>query len=170
MITIQWHTYTTLHTGSSVELTPSTSEDTSVVATVQSTDSGVNVGDFDVIFSIKSNDCVDPTVSVTYEEIDFSYAAGEFFDVLNNDGSLITRCSGDQDGNCNVWETCTDGTSLGVSKIDADTSYTIKIQTGDHFHVLCSSSHAFSFNARVRLTCGIATESGNLSKFVSYFW
>ena len=72
---------------------------------------------------------------------------------MDNDGSTITRCTGNQDSNCNVWETCVNRTALGVTHIAANSTYTIRIETGDQFHILCSSNHGLSFHAQVTLHC-----------------
>ena len=132
---------------------PSKTEETSAIATVQSTNEEEFVGNFEVIFSIINNDCVDPTITVTYEEIDYSSSATEYFNVIDNDGTTITHCIGDEDRNCNIWETCIDDASLGVNTINAGTSYTITIATGPGFNDLCNPTHDLAFNARVELTC-----------------
>ena len=112
-----------------------------------------------MVFSIKTNDCIDPTLSVIYEAIDFSEnTASETFNVLDSNGNLITNCAGG--GQCAAWQTCLDSADvLGVDKIDADSTYAIKIETGDQFHVLCSSNHLFSFLAKVTLHCAAAPSS-----------
>ena len=84
---------------------PSTTNDTSATATISSALAGTSVPDFDVVFSIVSNDCINPTLSVRYEAIDFTDGqADETFDVFDNDGSLITNCGGG--GQCAAWQTC----------------------------------------------------------------
>ena len=112
-----WYIFTRLyihniiiHTGNVI--TPSRTQATSATATVQSTNNNM-AENIDAIFSIRSNDCVDPTVTVTFEEIDFSWSSTEYFNVLDNDGNTITQCTGDRDQNCGVWDTCLNAHSLG---------------------------------------------------------
>ena len=116
---------------------------------------GSSVPDYDVIFLIGSNDCLNPTLSVRYEAIDFSESTvSETFNVFDNDGSLITNCAGG--GQCAAWQTCLDSADvLGVNKIEADPSYTITIEPADGFHKLCSNIN--SFHATVTLHCGVTS-------------
>ena len=134
-------------------LEASTTEETSAIATVQSTDEGSAIGDVDITFSIISNDCLNPSLTITYEEIDYANPTTEYFDVIDNDGTIIASCTGDQDQNCNTWETCIDGELLDVNTISAETSYTITLQTGSGFNDICNPTHDLAFNARVELTC-----------------
>ena len=131
-------------------MTPSTN---SITATVSSTSSGSSVPNFDVVFSILSNDCINPSIDVEFEEIDYSLSNSEYFDVLDGNESVIATCTGGGDANCNSWETCVNDTSLGIEKIDANTNYTITIETGNGFNQLCTSSHYLSFHAKVTLNC-----------------
>ena len=60
---------------------PSTTRATSATATISSSLNAANVPDFDVEFSIKSNYCVNPSLSVRYEALDFTNGqASETFD------------------------------------------------------------------------------------------
>ena len=141
---------------------PSTTNETSATATISSALAGTSVPDFDVVFSIISNDCINPTLSVRYEAIDFTDGqADETFDVFDNDGSLITNCGGG--GQCAAWQTCLDEADvLSTDIIAADSSYTIKIGPWSGFHVICSGVN--SFHATVTLHC--EAPPGMLSMFL----
>ena len=130
---------------------PSTTQATSATATISSALDGSSVPDFDVTFSIVSNDCVNPSLSITYEAIDFSDGASdETFDVFDNNGSFIINCGGG--GQCAEWQTCLDSADvLPTNIIAADSLYTIEIDTGSEFHRLCGNT--LSFNANVTLHC-----------------
>ena len=137
---------------------PSITEATSATAIISTTLQGSLVPDFDVIFSIISNDCLNPTLTVLYEAIDFSDGtASETFDVFDDDGSLITNCAGG--GQCAAWQTCLDSADvLSTDIIAADSSYTIEIRSGTGFHALCGNIN--SFHANVTLNCNINGASG----------
>ena len=138
-----------------VEHEPDVCGASSETAIVQSAVALANVPDFYVAFSIKTRYCKNPTLSVRYEAIDFSpNNLLESFDVFDNEGNLIRNCQGG--GSCRGFQTCLDSADvLGVDRIDADTSYVIKIEPGNKFHRLCGNS--LSFNVEVTLECGERT-------------
>ena len=111
----------------------------------------------------QTNDCINQTLSVTYEALDFSINdASETFDVFDNNGSLITNCEGG--GQCNAWQTCLDSADvLGASTIYADSSYTIRIEPYDAFNNFCPGRN-YSFYAAVTLNCG-----GTSGMFYNYY-
>ena len=79
---------------------------------------------------------------------------------MDNDGSTITQCTGDQDKNCGVYETCISDALLGVDRIMADSTYTITIQSGTGFNKICTDDHKFSLNVKVTLNCAITPARG----------
>lgn len=73
-----------------------------------------------IALNIGSYQCVAPSLSITFEEIDFGTPADEYFDVfisVNDNNTLITRCNGTQQRNCGVWLSCVEDYSLGMISI-----------------------------------------------------
>ena len=141
------------YTGIYVEIEPPTTGGTSVTAIISSSQNAALIPNFDVNFAVKTNNCQNPTLSVTYEALDFSSGeARETFDVKKSDGTLITNCAGG--GQCAEWQTCISaGDVLGTTSISKNSLYTTKIEPYDEFHKFCSGSD-YSFYAAVTLNCG----------------
>ena len=57
-------------------------------------------------------DCISPELSIMFENIDMDESSIEYFDVLDDDGSTITRCSGGYKNMCGHWTYCINSHSL----------------------------------------------------------
>ena len=94
-------------------------------------------------------DCINPTITVDYEEIDYN-SPDEYVNIRAQDGTLIQQCDGLYQYECGVYGTCLTDEPLSVSSIDAGTSYRITVEASEDVHVLCSP---YSLNVTVTLTC-----------------
>ena len=96
--------------------------------------------------------CIQPSITFQYEQIDIQ-ATDEYISIYNNYGSLIKQCQGNggSDTQCDVWWTCLNEYSLGITQINAYSTYTIRVFVSYEMDDLCSDSNAV--NARLILTC-----------------
>ena len=107
-------------------------------------------------FTSKYEDCVAPRISVSFEEIDFS-SQYEYFEIFDNNDQFIYKCNGTQDANCGHWIQCLQDYPLGIVKIAAESTYNITIKTSG-FNARCSSStHSYSANIGLSITCSSET-------------
>ena len=118
-------------------ISPQTGPSTSNTVTITSTNSDTNETQHVIQTQIIDNDCYYPSISVSFEDIDFSSPATEFFDVFDNNGSLITRCHGTGDYGCDKWMDCVIDQSLGIMKIGQGDSYIITTTGSDQLNTLC---------------------------------
>ena len=104
---------------------------------------------------IKSNGdkCVNPSINVIFEEIDFLTESTEYFDIYDEDDVLITRCTGSSDFACGTWLTCLADKFLSISQIETNDIYQIKIEGSDGLNTLCDTHH-YSLNVQLTITCG----------------
>ena len=100
---------------------------------------------------ILDNPCIIPRISSSFEEIDFALTS-EYFNVYDNDGSLITQCSGTRDFSCDHWIDCLRSHPLNVDEINDADIYTITIQGSDEFDSLCTGN-PYSLHVKVRFEC-----------------
>ena len=107
---------------------------------------------FHIQFTAKGGKCVKPTMSLSMEEIDFS-SPYEYIDVLNDDNSTITRCTGSLDSNCGHWIDCLTDYSLGTQSILQDDTYTITIHQPFTLNAKCQPIHSYSVNVALTITC-----------------
>ena len=109
-----------------IDLYPQIESESTQTVGVYSTSDDV-MEDHIIAFTSNFNDCLDPKISVTFEEIDYDLPS-EYFDVLGQDLNLIQRCEGGIDGNCYVWKSCMESSRLGVDRIDANETYILTIR------------------------------------------
>ena len=66
---------------------------------------------------ILNHSCFNASISISFEEIDFTTTTSEYFNVFDHNGSLISRCDGNLDYGCNNWIECINSYQLGVDRI-----------------------------------------------------
>ena len=126
---------------------------TSPLINISSTSENI-VETFDIEFTSNGYDCINPSITVLFEEIDY-WESWEYFDVRDESGRLIKRCSGTEDENCGLWKTCLKDRNLGIGQIDTGAAYTMSITTSEGFNLFCSHS----FNTQLSLKCSPPTVS-----------
>eukprot|EP01083_Nonionella_stella_P230359 814388_1 len=82
---------------------------------------------FEIHYTIHNTHCVEPSISFSFEEIDFM-TSDKFLQLFDNDNSEIQKCTGKVDTGCGNWIKCFSALkSLGVNKIGKDETYVITI-------------------------------------------
>ena len=97
--------------------------------------------------------CIDPTIDIIFEEIDFSNSSFEYFNVFDRNNDLISKCKGQNDQNCGEWVPCLYQQSLSIPQIAENNTYLITIQGTDELDQLCYNFHDFSLNVILTITC-----------------
>ena len=133
-----------------VDMFPVIGTQTSYIAAIASEEQNY-AATFDVKFTANDNDCVDPSISLIFEEIDYN-TEWEYLTVSDNDGAFIEKCIGDKDGHCGEWKYCLTNTSLGINKIEKNTNYTFQIYKPDTVNALCTDHH-YSANLLLTIVC-----------------
>ena len=107
---------------------------------------------------IKSNsqDCLNPSIDVIYEEIDFR-SNFEYFEVYE-DNTFITRCNGNFDGACGVYSTCLADYDLNIQQINEDDTYQMTIRGSTGLNDLCLFANGTlasdnALNVKLTITC-----------------
>eukprot|EP01083_Nonionella_stella_P254471 874377_1 len=111
---------------------------------------------FEIYITIQGSDCIEPTITFTFEEIDFS-SSNEYLDVFDNDGSKVARCRGTRDRNCGIWRTCFADRNLKASQINRGDTYMIRVFEPNSLSDNCA--HGLSINAKLTFTCSNKTAS-----------
>eukprot|EP01083_Nonionella_stella_P216334 777779_1 len=124
---------------------------------IQDIDHGAIDTYYDIYVTPTINHCVDASVTLTYEQIDYD-GGGTFegLDVIRPSGTTITTCSSTND--CGSFASCVTNQTLGVTKLIADESnllVTLKVSYG--VDDLCTSYHNYAINARLTIFCSDAT-------------
>ena len=132
-----------------IDLAPKIGATTSKSVAITSTLAGIQTFHQISMTSIGSN-CINPTIDIIFEEIDFA-TSSEYFDVFDENGDLISQCSGHTDSNCGEWLTCLNQQTLSKSQINENETYTITIEGTDELHKLCQ--HEYSLNIILTITC-----------------
>eukprot|EP01083_Nonionella_stella_P298061 1011968_1 len=122
---------------------------------IQDVDHGEIDTYYDIYVMPTSNHCVDPSITLTYESIDYdSGGASEGLAVIRPFGTTITTCS--STNLCGSFASCVTNQNLGIAKLAADESnllVTLKVSYG--VDDLCTSFYAI--NARLTIFCSDAT-------------
>ena len=110
---------------------------------------------------MNGGNCIQPSISITFEEIDYSSSSVEYFNVIDGSSNLIQKCVGNTDTNCGIWKTCLSSYNLVDINyfIPMFTTYTITITTSGGFNALCSSTTDNTFNVELTFTCSNGTLS-----------
>ena len=138
-----------------IDLYPEIGSETSQTVGIFSTTE--NVTEYHIIeFTSNGNDCLDPYISASFEEMDYEFP---YFDILDHDSNRIERCSSSAEKNCDIWKSCINSTTLGAELISANETYILTIQTGDRFSAKCFMHSKYSFNAAITITCSALTAS-----------
>lgn len=132
-----------------LDLYPTTNITSETVSIISETNGGES---YHQIY-IKSKDyaCINPTIDVIFEEIDFGYEPLEYFDVYDENDTLLSRCTGNSDFQCGNWLTCINNKYLEIPQIDQNDEYEITIQGSGDLHALCNG---YSLNIELTITCG----------------
>ena len=112
-------------------------------------------------------DCVDPTITFSYEQIGTN-GANEFIAIYDDSDSLIKKCDGNGGGSkqCGVDWTCLSDETFGVDKILAGSTYTITVLSSNQNDALCPATtkpSIFSMplqwwiNSQLTLSCAKGT-------------
>ena len=113
----------------------------------------------EIHLQIEDNDCINPSITVLFEDIDYD-DVDEYFDVFDNNGSLINRCHGTQDYGCDVWQYCMKNQSLSTHQMDANESYVITIQTSDQLNPTnCGVYGEYSLHVQLTIQCSEQSSS-----------
>ena len=112
--------------------------------------------DYELQFTIKNYDCVNPRVTFKYRPID-NDGATEYLRLYDDDDSVIATCSAGIQKGCSEWFTCVNDKVLGPSSIAKGSSYTLRIRTGPDINYLCTiNGHKLSMDATMTLSCDAA--------------
>ena len=138
------------------EIYPISGSTTSNSVTISSTLH--NIEDYHEIHTqIIGNRCYYPSISVSFEEIDFSDPTNEYFDIFDNDGNNVSRCTGTQDHGCDTWINCLNQYSLGIKQIEQNQTYVITVRGSDSLTVqgggTCYNSNIYSLHVEVTMEC-----------------
>ena len=117
------------------------------------------INNHEIYITSIDNNCINPTIDVIFEEIDFSSPTTEYFDVFDENNSLLIRCTADQDYKCLVWDSCFDNLYLPISQINSNDTYKLRIEGSSALNTLCTSYrgvsyHSYSLNIELTITCG----------------
>ena len=97
-----------------------------------------------------------PSISVDFEEIDFS-SKYEYFQIFDNNDEFVYQCYGTRDSNCGHWIQCLENYPLPIVTIGAGSTYNLTIRTNG-FNSRCASSiHSYSANIALSITCSSGT-------------
>ena len=123
---------------------------------------------FHITFSIKSNDCFNPMISLSMEEIDFA-ESHEYLTVFDNTNKMIKECRGRYDANCNKWIQCLNEYKLGVDSIQNGTSYNVSILQPYGIDSFCAESHSYSMNLQITFTCSGTSPAPTVAPTAVFF-
>eukprot|EP01083_Nonionella_stella_P287868 979973_1 len=110
---------------------------------------------FHIFFTVTDEDCMRPSLSLKYELIDYD-SPSEYFEVFDNDNTLINRCQGGQW--CGAFDSeCINNFDLGISAITRGKTYQISVIDSPEVDDLCGTR--LTMNAFVTLQCEYGTLS-----------
>eukprot|EP01083_Nonionella_stella_P300649 1027588_1 len=121
---------------------------------VTGTDPGFNDYYFDIFLTAKGHPCTGPSITITYERIDYE-SAGETFSVSAS-GTTIVTCGGSTPNSCGTFASCLSGYNLPITQIYSEQQtllMTIKIEST----VDARCSHDYAINAQLIITCSAKT-------------
>ena len=104
----------------------------------------------------RNGPCVNPSLSLEFEEIDFS-DRNEYFQVFDNEDHLIGNCTGSHDGYCGNWITCLSEYELKTGAITKDEAYYITLLQTAFVEASCLLSHPYSMNIQLTVKCSADT-------------
>eukprot|EP01083_Nonionella_stella_P025868 71216_1 len=111
---------------------------------------------YHVLFNVKDAHCVNPSISIRYEQIDYD-GSNEYFTVIDNDHILNVTCGVSPGAyQCDLFEDCVRDHSLGLNGIIANTTYQVNVFQPKEVDALCTN-HSYSINADITLQCAAGT-------------
>eukprot|EP01083_Nonionella_stella_P312321 1116629_1 len=146
-----------------IDVYPLIATETSHTITIANEDDNSDTW-FTVSSTIHDNDCVNPSIRFTFEEIDFSHYA-EYLNLYDNDTSLITKCRGTKDDECGSWIDCfVIPQPLKVDKITRGDTYSIHIEEPAAVDARCTQYHPYSIHAQLTIICSADTAAPTQSQ------
>eukprot|EP01083_Nonionella_stella_P157971 513453_1 len=115
---------------------------------------------YDIYVTPTTHHCVDPSVTVTYESIDYdSGGISEGFGVIRPDGTTIITCS--STNACGSFASCVTNQNVGITMLPADESnLLVTLSVAYQVDDFCTGSpsyHNYVINARLTIFCSDAT-------------
>jgi len=105
-----------------------------------------------VTFKFINGQCLNPYLSVKFEEIDFAQT-DEYLEIrypTDSEYHAIERCYGDQDSNCGHWESCLTFYDLALFNLSTiESEITLYILKSAQINAFCT----YSINANITITC-----------------
>ena len=108
---------------------------------------------FDIFITSRKNECIQPTITFLYEEIDYN-SFTEYIKVLDENNVQIAECRSIQSG-CGSFATCLNQYQLNVQRIGVNATYKIGLELSDEVDALCVSvgGSGLAMNAILRIEC-----------------
>eukprot|EP01083_Nonionella_stella_P317235 1153940_1 len=146
-----------IHFTYNTTMIPSTSGDKTASVMLQAWDNNNERMYFDVYFTIKQSDCINPKITFKLDRLDYDDSShDEVVEVYDNDLSLIQSCTVTS-VECTITDTCINAASVNNgATITKGTSYMFTVVVGADVDALCSD-HDMILNSQVQLTCDKVT-------------
>eukprot|EP01084_Bolivina_argentea_P102539 183697_1 len=141
-----------------VDIYPMQNQTTSFLVMITNEDDNADTYFYTYIRS-NGNECIEPRISFSFEEIDFSSSTIEYLSIYDQNNMLIEKCLGNTDANCGIWLQCVHNRALAVNKFGINETYKITIFEPRGVDALCSTYHPYSINAKLTITCMAGTLS-----------
>eukprot|EP01083_Nonionella_stella_P300650 1027591_1 len=111
---------------------------------------------FEIYVTPKGHPCVDPSISVAYEAIDYDDAEDTLS--VNASGTIIATCGGSTPKACGTFESCLSGYNLGIAQIYGEQqAKLVTIQRSASVGADCSPLHDYAINVQLTITCSAQT-------------
>eukprot|EP01083_Nonionella_stella_P084472 233850_1 len=117
---------------------------------------------FEIYVTPKGHPCVDPSISVAYEAIDYDDAEDTLS--VNASGTIIATCGGSTPKACGTFESCLSGYNLGIAQIYGEQqAKLVTIQRSASVGADCSPLHDYAINVQLTITCSAKTGQPTVS-------
>ena len=122
---------------------------------------------FDIYITPRDSDCLSPSISLLFEEIDFDESS-EYFNVSTGTNEHLAHCTGTVDSNCGHWLSCLRNYPLNVNRIKVNTSYKISLFKTYKLDAKCGNDHPYSLHLKLNMICSsthnpLTTLSSNIT-------
>eukprot|EP01083_Nonionella_stella_P084470 233844_1 len=109
---------------------------------------------FEIYVTPKGHPCVDPSISVAYEAIDYDDAEDTLS--VNASGTIIATCGGSTLNSCGAFASCLSGYNLPITQIESEEQTRLMtIKRESVVDAMCS--HDYAINVRLTITCSAKT-------------
>lgn len=111
--------------------------------------------EFQVEFTMKNRECVQPRISMEFEVIDYDNPSTEWLKIYREDGTEMGWCP-NQHRQCGVFKHCLKDEALGMDMIAVDDTLTIRLRNGPGVDNACApktNGDDLSVNVVLTLQC-----------------